>query len=60
MIHFALLLDKAWIGVKNVKFLPPLMLLSAFLAFKIIVPRVAKKDYKPSVAADYNQEKKLN
>jgi len=49
MIHFALLLDKAWIGVKNVKFIPPLLLLSAFLAFKIIVPRVTKKDYKSTI-----------
>ncbi|CDW82076.1 UNKNOWN [Stylonychia lemnae] len=46
LIHFALLLDKAWIGVKNLKFIPPLMLLSLFLAFKVIVPRVAKRDVK--------------
>lgn len=44
MNHFALLLEKAWLGSKNLNFIPAIILIGIFLAFKLVVPLIFKKD----------------
>eukprot|EP00347_Sterkiella_histriomuscorum_P004431 403360484 len=44
MNHFALLLEKAWQGSRNISFFPIIMLITFFLGFKFVVPRFATPD----------------